>query len=152
MIVLEGDGTAMPAIAVGLDDEALLPPEEVDGPAPDPDVHLGMRQRVSAAEQQKVLLDVAAGSVRYHLAQRKADHFRLPRGSPDQARREDLGEVGNRAGRRCHRNATMPGDEATYRPSPGLERGAAVCANAASATSSGVPGNRDVDGTVDEAQ
>src|SRR3954447_16399326 len=104
-----------------------------------------MRQRVSATEQQKLLLNVAAGSVRDELAQRKAGHLRLPRGSPNQARREDLGEVGNRAGRRCHRNATVPGDEATCRPSPGLERGAAVYANSASATSPTVAGNRDVD-------
>src|SRR6187551_2738949 len=56
MVLLERGGIPVKAVAIGLDDEALLGPIEVDPLALDEDVHLGHLQTLFSAEDQEVNL------------------------------------------------------------------------------------------------
>jgi hypothetical protein len=58
MVVLEGDRAAVIEEAVGLNDETVRAPEEVDLPTADLDVGLGEREVVVADEGEEVFLEV----------------------------------------------------------------------------------------------
>ena len=66
-IVFERRSSAMVSVAIGLDDQAMAAPEEVDLEAAKPDVYLRRRQVVPLAEAQEGLLQLAAGGVPWHL-------------------------------------------------------------------------------------
>lgn len=139
VIILEGDCPAMPAIAVGLDRDALVAPEEIDGPAADANVDLRVGKAAASAEVEEIALEVAAGPVGGDLAQGETEHLRLPRGSPDQMRRDRPRKVGNGARGGRHPDPLMTGDVR------GDDRSAAVQADPSPPLPASLAGNRDVD-------
>jgi hypothetical protein len=54
----------MEPVAIGLDDEPLISPEEVDEEGTDPDVYLRGRNPMPSAEAQEPTLELATGQVR----------------------------------------------------------------------------------------
>jgi hypothetical protein len=58
MVVLEGDRAAVVGPEVGFDHEALIAPEEVDGPATELDIDLGGREAVVGEEGEEEGLEV----------------------------------------------------------------------------------------------
>src|SRR5256714_4397507 len=62
-IVLERQTAAVKAVAIRLDDEFLVSPEEVDNEGTDPDVHLWRRKAMVAAEAKEEMLQLASGLV-----------------------------------------------------------------------------------------
>jgi hypothetical protein len=65
VVVVEGDGAAVIGPVVGLDDDALAAPKEVDGPAAELDVDLGRRDAVAVRsdKREEEGLEVRAGAV-----------------------------------------------------------------------------------------
>jgi len=69
----------MESVAIGLDDEPLISPEEVDEERTDPDVYLRGRNPMPSAEAQEPTLELATGQVRLEaIANRQAQVLRLP--------------------------------------------------------------------------
>jgi hypothetical protein len=62
-VVDEGLAAVVRVVAVGLDDDALRAPEEVDREGLDSDVDLGASEVVATAEPEEVALEVASGVV-----------------------------------------------------------------------------------------
>jgi hypothetical protein len=62
-IVLEGLAATVRSVAIGLDRQPLVPPQEVDGEPADAHVHLGLREPVAAAQPQEGTLELGAGVV-----------------------------------------------------------------------------------------
>jgi hypothetical protein len=58
----------MESVAIGLDDQPLVSPEEVDEEGTDPDVYLRGRNPMLAAEAQEPTLELATGEVGLEVA------------------------------------------------------------------------------------
>ncbi len=90
-VVLERLSAAVSRVAVGLDDEALLAPEEVDGEAADAHVHFGRRELVTVADAEKAALELTAGVVRWHVSEIEPEELGLARGAANDGSRGDPG-------------------------------------------------------------
>jgi hypothetical protein len=88
VVVLEGDRAAVVGEEVGLDDDALRAPEEVDRPAAEPDVDLRAREVVAVDDGEKEGLEIGAGVVGLGPFEAVALELGLAGGSADQAGRE----------------------------------------------------------------
>jgi hypothetical protein len=64
---LECDSVSVIPVAIGLDDHALLGPEEVHLETPDAHIHLWLGKAVPTAESKEEALELAAGHVRFLL-------------------------------------------------------------------------------------
>ena len=85
----------MEPVAIGLDNQATVPPQEIDDEGADPYVDLGFRQTVAPAEPQEAVLQLAAGGVPVHvpLANIPPEGLGLAHGSPELHRRSDTAQV-----------------------------------------------------------
>src|SRR5688572_17433859 len=92
--------------AVDLDDQALLPPEEVGDEGADPDVDLGLGHAMSATERQKPGLELCAGAIGLNPpTEREAKELRLPDCRRELVARQLPPQVLERAGGLRHRDA-----------------------------------------------
>ena len=105
----------MKAPAVGLDHDPLLGPEEVDRPAPDPDIDERCRNPVAATEGEEAALEVAPRSVAGAAgSQRESTDLGLPQRPPLEA-------AGRRRGA-GPRSSAMAGDRDQAADRQGLRR------------------------------
>jgi hypothetical protein len=126
---LEGRAAAMGAIAIELDDQSLLRPEEVDDERADPHIHLGLWKAVAATERQEARFELAAGAIRLELRiEGQAQEFGSSQGCRELGLGKHRAEVPQGSGRCGHRDAQAARDLA------GAERSGAVNSDATAAT------------------
>jgi hypothetical protein len=88
------------AEAIGLDDEGVLTPKEVDEEGADAGVYFRQWDTVAAAEPEELELEFAAGTVAGDVGPKpKAEDLRLADGAAELGRTECSAEVGDRPSR-----------------------------------------------------
>jgi hypothetical protein len=139
MVVLKGLRATVVAVAIGLDDDALLAPEEVDDARSNPHIDLRRRQPMALAEAQEEMLQLAPRLLAGALGSNSQPA--CPRLSYRAAKfggRDDPPKVGNGLGRRRYGNAQPPGHGCCR------QRGAAMEEDSGSLPSAGFRPNRHV--------
>src|SRR5918992_4256814 len=106
---LEGKAPAVIPIAVDLDDQTQVAPEEVDEEGPDPYVDLWRRQAVAAAKGEEVVFELATGATAFvPLVERETQDRGLPQCTASQRRLRRPPQVGDRAGWGGYGDALAP--------------------------------------------
>jgi hypothetical protein len=136
-VAFEGGATSVRPVAVELEDQSCIRPEEIDKEGSGANVDMGLREPVPAAERKEARFQLTARVVRLKLLiEREAQVLGLTKGRSEMRLRKETTEVSERAGRRRHRDADPP------RYFAGEESPGSVHANPV--TASCFSGNRDV--------
>jgi hypothetical protein len=138
----EGDAIAVMPEAVGLDDQRLLAPEEVDLVRPNPNIHFRAGETVAAAEAKEVPLQLAAGEVGLSLERGFIDQSQVEcaaDGLPVKGAWRDAAEVSERS------RGTGDGDGVAAGRQTGNEGGGPVDGDAGAALPAAVRREGDVD-------
>lgn len=120
VVVLEGNGSPVIAVAIGLNDDALAWPQKVNRPASDANVHLGQRDAVAPTKLQKIPLQVTARSVEGHaIVKPQSRCLRLANRPPELPSGHDAAKIVNGSGGRRDRDPQPPGSlRSSKRPRP----------------------------------
>jgi hypothetical protein len=110
----EGGAVRVMPVAIGLDDQRSVAPEEIDLEWPEPGIHLWLRKAVAAAEVEEETLELAAGEIRVAIEVAIRDQPKVQR-SPDCPPKHRLGnravEVAERSRRPCDGHTIAPGHQ-----------------------------------------